>query len=94
MLCSPTVPTLVVAPSVHEAVAGENVTLNCSSNIPGTRVRWRKKSENSFISNDLLVEVMPNQSGIYECVVIETASGGFEIYMVTSCLRVIGMMYV
>lgn len=94
VLFSSIAPALVEVPEVHEAVAGGNVTLNCSSNIPGTRVRWRRDPVSPFISKDLLEEVTSSQSGTYECVVIETASGGNEIYTVTSRLHVIGMMHV
>ena len=80
----------VTAPAVQQVVAGEDITLQCSSVIPGTDTRWRRDSESPFIPSGLLQQVTLSQSGQYECVVIERGSGGSAIYTVISQLHVIG----
>ncbi len=81
----------VSVPAVQQVVAGEDVTLQCSSAIPGTSTRWRRVSDSSTIPDGMLQQVNLNQSGLYECVVIETASGGSSIYTTMTELLIIGI---
>ena len=70
-------------------VEGSDIELQCSSNIPGTSIRF-SDSDNSPLASATLHEVNLDQQGKYNCLVIDLTAGGNNIYTTKFALQVIG----
>ena len=78
-------------PAIQEVVAGSNITLECSSDLPeATSSSWSKLAQpaNIQVSNPL-THVTLQQQCEYQCV-IEDESTGNLVFSATINLRVIG----
>lgn len=70
-------------------VAGSDIELQCSSEIPETATIF-SASDDSPLASATLHEVNLNQQGEYNCLVIDLTTDGNNIYTTMIQLQVIG----
>lgn len=76
------------APAIQQVVAGSDIELQCSSEIPGTSTIF--SDSNGPLTSATLHEVHLDQQGEYNCLVIDLTADGNNIYTTTIQLQVIG----